>query len=462
MMPVFLAPQIIQRIIFFLIHDLTSPESRSFPYWRRFPEAVQYACVSRLWQEEIERETFANLHLNWDRLSQLNSIVTPQRRRFVRSIRLEIDLPKPGPQLEPAAELKLRNNQATQDTFEALLQSLSHWDTTNVHYDGVKLSIHAPLPKVDARWKNSKRREWEYSFSDSALELTNPERIGQLPPAAFITNLAIDERSGRHISPVALCVLLAKLPASKHVSIDWWKSLRFARMRNDLADVLCQLQHPIDTFNLYDSDFTNINQAGEPEQAPEPLVGNEDEFSKSVHVISQRVKDFRMQGIAVSDEIFFPRMPSINMAESLWDRLVRFRLFYPPITPSGQLLFLPSPYRTEPFDDDASEDSMMIPELQLPTLDVATAAMQQFYLSAARAALQMPKLKEMELVAELGNPEYWHQFRYHVQGMSAKVIWTSSSGFAPENEVLELWRKVPRKHLQAELDVELSSSQWAW
>lgn len=93
-------------------------------------------------------------------------------------------------------------------------------------------------------------------------------------------------------------------------------------------------------------------------------------------------------------------------------------------------------------------------EAMAPTLAVATPAMQHFYLAAARAALQMSTLKEMELVAALGNDEYRHKFRHHAQGFSATAVWTSSAEFTLNDEALECWREVPRKCLNAELGVE--------
>ncbi|KAM0264503.1 hypothetical protein ACHAQJ_000694 [Trichoderma viride] len=470
MAPLILVPDVVQRIIYFLIHGWDNPESY-FKRWTHLPDAGQYASVSLFWQDTIERKTFAELHLDLDRLSQLNSIVTPRRRGYVRTIQLNIALPFPGPRRRPETENeKLRNNGALQATLEAFLRSLSQWDANEVHKGGgVTLSLNAPiLADVGPHSPSSHLRgsQWKRRYEGSVLELTYPERIMQLAPVMAITKLErkYPPNFGRYISPVAMCALLAKLPTVKHAGIDWWKGLQFLRMRNDLADTISQINHPMNEFELCDPDFEVLKES-HLSLTPETLrEGEEDRLSKSIHILSQRLKKLDIYNIAVSDEIFFPRALSVGIAEPRWDRLVIFSLYYPPVNPSGDLLFLPDPHAYQSSESEASISSdapsgMSIDEPK-DTLSIATPVMQQFYLAAARAALQMPALRDMSLVAELGYNEYWHKFSYNVKGgLSAKALWTSSSGFIPEDEVLECWRKVPRKHLEAELEVELSDDK---
>ncbi|KAL6793654.1 hypothetical protein GGI42DRAFT_333580, partial [Trichoderma sp. SZMC 28013] len=471
MAPVLLAPEIFQRIIFFLTHD-PRPGFEFHPpaFWNRRPDAHQYAGVSRFWQYEIEREAFAYLHLDLHRLSQLNSIVTARRRAYVRNIRLHIKLPEPGPwRSRETDDEKLRNNQAFQAVLEAFLQSLGRWDAAEVHRDGIELTFHVPMPPEDSPIELHGIRialgHWEPRYRKSVLELTDPERIARLPSAVAITKLRMSDPSyrQRNLSVAAVCALLAKLPATKTVLLEWWKSLKFASMRNDIADALSQIGHPIDVFNLCDSHY-DIAKQTLPSAGTEVLrEGDEDRLSKSLHVLSQRVKDFGVRMVPVNDEIFFPRAIPEGLAEPRWDRLVDFILHYPPFDPWGELLFLPDPYRDESSSESESSVDSDLPsvstEASSPTLDIATPAIQRFYLSAARAALQMPVLRQMDLVAELGYGQYWHGFRYFVQGSSATATWTSSSGFIPEDEVLEHWHKVPKKNLQSELNVVISGDR---
>ncbi|KAK4062938.1 hypothetical protein Trihar35433_8733 [Trichoderma harzianum] len=126
MATVILAPEIIHNIIYFLIHDyvvLLDDDS-----WGLVPGYGRYAAVSRIWQYEIERETFASLRLDLDRLLQANFIVTHRRRRLVRTIKLDVALPMPGPVESPETEEeKLRNNRRLQVTFEAFMRFMSPW-----------------------------------------------------------------------------------------------------------------------------------------------------------------------------------------------------------------------------------------------------------------------------------------------------------------------------------------------
>lgn len=87
--------------------------------------------------------------------------------------------------------------------------------------------------------------------------------------------------------------------------------------------------------------------------------------------------------------------------------------------------------------------------------------MQRFYLAAAHAALQMPALKQMKLIALLENGISWHKFWYYSIDLTARALWTSSSGFVPDEEVLDCWRRVPRKHLEIDLEVEISENEKA-
>ncbi|KKP02323.1 hypothetical protein THAR02_05573 [Trichoderma harzianum] len=460
MAPVLFPPEIFQHIISYLVDD----PDRGF-------RLSHYASVSRVWQNEIEPLTFALLHLDLQSLLQLNSIVTARRRAYVRHIRLRVKLPKPEPwswKYKETADEKLRNNQAFQAVLEAFLQSLSQWDVAEGHKDGVEVTFFVPLPR---KGRDHPLEQWRVRYIKSVLEMTDPGRIARLPSAATITKLKIpdDEDRERLISVVAVCALLAKLPAAtENVWLDWWKADRFARMRNDLADALSQISHPIDDFDLRDSYGGSNNQT--PTAATEVLMlreGEEDRLSKSLHVISQRVTNFGVRRIPVSDEILFPRTIPASLAEPRWDRLVYFGLYYQPYDPWGEPLFLPDPDADDSISLDGSEASFWATsstpsaetERSSLTLDIATPAIQRLYLAAARAALQMPVLKEMELVAELAPYEYWHGFRYFVHQGSATATWTSSSGFVPEDEVLQHWHKVPKKNLQLELNVVISDDR---
>ncbi|KAL6697247.1 hypothetical protein J3F84DRAFT_368412 [Trichoderma pleuroticola] len=462
MAPANLTPELIQRIIYFLIYDWTRP---GYPLCE---DVGNYAAVGPFWQDTIERETFATLYLDLERLSEVNSVVTSRRRRYVREILLEVVLPWPGPRQNPEKDKeKLRNNRALQATFEAFLQSLSQWAADELHRDGIALRIFAPLPvekRLDSpSWGWERGPMWKRRYAGSVLELTDPARIAQHSPVVAITDIKMDEPrfEDRHISAVAICTLLAKLPAAKRISVDWWKWRRFSGMRNDLADALSQIDHPIDDFEIRDDSYSAMGRSQLPPDTTLSSEG-EDGLSRTLHILSQRLKTLHIDGIIVSDELFFPRTLSVHMTEPRWERLVTFHLCYPPVTPSGEWLFVPDPNAS---DDSEDENAMFshwvsISSDQGPRSDrcIAAPAMQQFYIAAARAALQMPALERMTLDAGLGGEcEYWHKFEYRATRSTAEALWASSSGYVPDDDVLECWRKVPRKYLKGELEVEISS-----
>ncbi|KAK4081241.1 uncharacterized protein Triagg1_2773 [Trichoderma aggressivum f. europaeum] len=446
MAPVVLAPEIIHNIIYFLTHDYLVPIDDES--WGVIRGCGRYAAVSRTWQDEIERETFASLRLDLDGLLQANFIVTPRRRRFVRTIKLDVALPMSGPVGSPETdEEKLRNNCSLQVTFEAFLRLMGSWEATDVHQAGVKLYVDTSMPddafnrRPVTPQSRKRQAKLERRRASSLVELTDPDRIAQYPPVIAITEYKGNSSDlNIHISAAATCVLLAKLPAVKGAFIDWW------RYHLSISDS-----------SLTYGDWFPFN--------PPPASSTQevDELSISIRNMSQRLKKLDIYDISISDELFFPRTPSLDMMP-IWDRLAMLSLHYLPVTHSGEWLFLPDPDASssseeEPDSDDSSSRDGWPSEEPQPKPSIAAPAMQQFYLAAAHAALQMPALKQMKLIALLESGICWHKFWYHSEEMMARALWTSSSGFVPDEEVLDRWRMVPRKHIEIDLEVEISEDE---
>lgn len=187
--------------------------------------------------------------------------------------------------------------------------------------------------------------------------------------------------------------------------------------------------------------------------------------------MSQRLKTLDLYNLVISDELLYPSAVLNDKMQANWFRLETFYISYSPITPSGQWLFLPEHSARRPEDTESeetmSEDSTNNnggrENYRHHNLPIATPAMQKFYLAAAHAALHLPVLREMLLVAslELADPncDNWHKFQYLVKNYKGTACWSSSVGSAPEEEVLDCWRKVPKKHHDSELDVILSSDE---
>ncbi|EHK24107.1 uncharacterized protein TRIVIDRAFT_67735 [Trichoderma virens Gv29-8] len=472
MAPLVLAPNVVQRIIYFLIHNDCLPVDR---HAKRVPDLAKYATISRIWQDGIERETFASLRLDFGRLSKATSIVTSQRRRYVRTIKLDVALPKSGPVESPETdEEKLRNNRALQATFEMFMQVMSLWEAKDVQREGIKLYVDTSTPddavsgRLDSpsSWKRQEQLERRRVLS--LLELTNPGRITDYPPVVAITEYKGNSSEiSIHISAVATCVLLSKLPAVKTAFIDWWRCSHFSRVRPSLSAAISQINQPMDELCISDSSLTFGDWLTfTPPSATS--MQELDELSISIRNFSQRLKRLELYDILISDELFFPGTLSLGMAPR-WDRLVKLNLHYLPVTHAGEWLFLPDPDASSSFEGELNSGGLSLSCGDMPIGEshpkpsIAAPAMQRFYLSVARAALQMPQLRQMKLIAQLENSiswhKCWHKFRYYTTELVAEALWTSSSGFVPDNEVLDCWRKVPKKHLKKELLVEISNDE---
>lgn len=162
-------------------------------------------------------------------------------------------------------------------------------------------------------------------------------------------------------------------------------------------------------------------------------------------MLSQRLRHLDLYDVVVSDELFLQHnLPPEMASPAHWARLENFTLYYPPVTPYGEWLFYPA---------------------QVAWATVASPALQRRYLAAARAALAMPLLKNMTLVAQLVDYRDWHRFWYYRDAKRNfnRVLWSSSSGFVPDDEVLAAWREVPRRHWgdKAELIVEILDDEYA-
>lgn len=204
-------------------------------------------------------------------------------------------------------------------------------------------------------------------------------------------------------------------------------------------------------------------------QESAPRLTRPDRLSQALGTLSQRLRSFDLCDLTVSDDIFLqrpprsPRSPQQQHEPSPakkqkittpppaahWPRLETFHLHYPPITPWGEWLFYRSPY---------------IPDGKRMGPAIATGAVQRRYLAAARAALEMPMLRDMTLIAHLESRDQWHKFRYYrdPEKNVARVVWTSSYGFVPDDEVLDAWRAVARKYSsRPDLVVEISNDEHA-
>ncbi|KAI1409696.1 hypothetical protein F5Y13DRAFT_169281 [Hypoxylon sp. FL1857] len=446
--------EIIQGIVYYLTHDWIGPNGENPPLfgfrsWGPIRGAARYATVNKAWQVAVERETFAELHLDHGRLIEADAILNwvPRRHKYVRTIRLNVVLPRSDsapPHVESAEERKQRNR-ALQRTFEAFVSTLSHWTPG----PPVKLCLDAfaltnkgdreeELPSVRAR----------RAMFHLPLELEDPERLLRHGPVNVITEVDMERNRliGKRISAAAVCTLVARLPAAKKVSINWWDIRGHSEARSAFAQALTNVTHAIDSFHIAGT-YSQPNHQ-QPARQPDRHEAKPDELSQSLGMISQRLRHLDLYDVIVSDDLFLQHSLAPEVASPAhWARLENFYLYYPPIAPSGKWLFYPDP--------------SVLDRQKAPT--VVDPAIQRRYLAAARAALEMPLLVDMLLEAHLEGDGDWHKFWYHrnTKGNAATAIWTSSSGFVPDDKVLAAWREVPRKHWETELEVKILDDEYA-
>lgn len=218
---------------------------------------------------------------------------------------------------------------------------------------------------------------------------------------------------------------------------------------------------------------------------PDVTVDGIDLLSSHLRNFSQQLESLHTTQCVVGPELFSPFSPQDDDTNlPFWPNLIDVIVEYPQVTPSGEWLCQREPEEAVDDDTDGSYDYFLenenaYPEyVRLPLEDrkrnyfrtrIIAGSVDRFYLSAGRAALRMPKLREMRFV-NTSRPEY--SFEYKVQAGRAKLIWsnedmsdpseTDASArverakriYQPDEQVFQIWRKVALQHTGSELEVE--------
>ncbi|KAK9425354.1 putative f-box domain protein [Seiridium unicorne] len=474
-----LPPELMRDVIYHLIHGWVDSSTAdrhmnwTFREWGLTHDATRYAAVNRCWQDVIERETFSVLRLDAPRLLQLNSIVHCQRRRsYVQKIHLEVVLPayatSAAANLVETDQEKEQNNTVLQATTEAFFSALGSWTVEETCANGLELVLdacsvsdegkagEAAMAQRRGNWHNL----WDRRYSESVLELRSRDLLRRLPSVQVITQMSLkSETTSRRISGATVATILAKLPRAVDISLELQNASYDARRRADFAEALLDIQHPIDTLHIADTKPTEKSES-QPHSPPvhTQRIVQEDALSGVLFLLSQRVESLSLYGLPITSAIFWPpTIPPTIHETSRWHRLQAFSVYYPPISPTSGLNLANS---SSPISH-VTKGSQHYSESSEPGARDDTSdelgPIQRFYMSAGRAALEMPLLKDMTLVEQFPPElEEWHKFCYHVEvNSSALVIWTSSDGFEPQQEVLDVWRSVPQRHLKLELEVQI-------
>lgn len=183
----------------------------------------------------------------------------------------------------------------------------------------------------------------------------------------------------------------------------------------------------------------------------EPVVftpqGTDDPLTVSLRGLSQRSKDLILSMFIIGDEFWSTQSTGADIRPS-WPFLTHLRMGLRLSTPDGRWRFdyaepesqseSEGDSESEDFEDSDYEAVNSLRRCAIPDM------MNNFYRSVARAALEMPELKFMEL--DFTGWDFkdvtFHTFRYQVKDSGPSATWYSYPPFEPEAGVMELWQQV--------------------
>ncbi|KAJ6131694.1 hypothetical protein N7471_006909 [Penicillium samsonianum] len=465
-----LPPELIQIVLEFIIAD---ENANVPPYVTQSTNLAPYATVNRDWQAIIESQTFSSIKIDtnkrlaefkqlpWDQLSW------SQRRSHIRKIHFIVELEsydgEARTRYENEEEIQ-RNSKAFTTSIQSLFNALSEWSDNEA---GISLSIMAQSPgDISAQGPEAmKQRGWGKShlltddighkrYDRSYLQF-NEEAVGaQCRAVPIITRLDIIGAMGhRKLEPASSSLIASKLPRlhDLYLTLDdncKWDSQLRERRRNEFADSSQFLPLTIRVLSFGFAYITPEDENYPP--AASTVEGNTDPLSSRLREFSQQLTVMGGNQCVLGKELFWP----------LND--------YIPITPCGKWMFEQDNDAEEPdydsdglgsyYDDMDDTDLDWVPpedrKCRLFRTKFVHELFNQYYLSAGKAALRMPKLDSM-LLDVSHRPQ--HRFWYQVENEMAKVTWSSEDdpkAFEPSEEVLQIWNQVALEHTGNGLEVE--------
>ncbi|KAF7538964.1 hypothetical protein G7054_g2546 [Neopestalotiopsis clavispora] len=470
-----LPPEVMRRIIDLLIrehkYDVTVDRSGEISRYRLAltNDAPVYASVCKFWQDIIERESFAILFLSLERLSDANTIMTPRRRGYVQSIHLQVILPRyfdaAWGQVETSEE-QLENSVITTATIKAFIEHMAKWKIEDLPKDRRLTARLVAMSQSDERfappeemrqrqlWPRPKWKQiYEKRYENSVLELRDIHTFASLPEVSVIEFIDKPHTAGpRHFAPGVVCALFGRLRNVRAADGHVWDDPRDYsdkrhRIRADFARVVQDFQEVPDMLLLHQETNNKLHE----DHSVEPVVftpqGTDDPLTVSLRGLSQRSKDLILSMFIIGDEFWSTQSTGADIRPS-WPFLTHLRMGLRLSTPDGRWRFehaepesqseSEGDSESEDFEDSDYEAVNSLRRCAIPDM------MNNFYRSVARAALEMPKLKFMEL--DFTGWDFkdvtFHTFRYQVKDSGPSATWYSYPPFEPEADVMELWQQV--------------------
>jgi hypothetical protein len=193
---------------------------------------------------------------------------------------------------------------------------------------------------------------------------------------------------------------------------------------------------------------------------------NTDPLSSRLREFSQQLSTVGGVQCLLGKELFWP-LNDDNAELPFWPHLIGVNVDYIPVTPCGKWMFEQQDDAEEPDYDSDSLDShyddmddtdrdWVAPEdrtCRLFRTKFVHELFNEYYLSAGKAALRMPRLDCMILNV---SHQYQHRFCYQVENEMAKATWfceDDPKAFEPSDEVLQIWNQVALAHTSHDVEI---------
>lgn len=337
-----LPPELHDRIISFAV---ASPRRAGFappqPAGSNTHRLSPLSTLSRWWQTSVERRAFRNLSITNDDLDDLDRIVTPWRRHYVRELHLTVKFPdyddKLSREYETNEERAANNAIATSDV-KRLFSILGTWEVYEDHELKLHLSFTSPGDKVmddETGWPTSRgieEKRYQYSF----VQLDSVEDFDEVP---CVTMLA-EPNGTRTVDLSTWYTLTSRLPRVNCAIWDTVEAGRFVRLRQELRDrfVLAVesnarrippvLQVTVEAPIIYHEEpLPNLT-------APVAY----DRLSSVFRQLSLGLTEFHFSGIA-EHTLLWPSPTEAHVSEPRWQNLTSLNVELSLQSPSGRWYF---------------------------------------------------------------------------------------------------------------------------
>ncbi|KAJ4323823.1 hypothetical protein N0V84_004169 [Fusarium piperis] len=454
-----LPPELLRRI---LLHLITK--------WRYISEIHEsvpktslaaYATISRTWQGIVESFTFRRLVLNQMRLdvAEAYNYLTPARLAHLRHVWFDIEF--------FAHDLHVSTNPDDYDdqivfnkAISQILGLLARVPRRQTPLIGLTL-LTGPSREHLIPWDYDGESEEEKVFSGELrktyLELP-ADWDRNLQDLSEISLFRVELESHALVfAPASINLIASKMPRLKKV--EWWlcdgekvnTEVRI-RQRTEFARTLEMLPRSIEYFRLEYIRKPPTNRTFQPPGIVPPDATG-DILSQELHKFSQResLQEFLVDA-SVDSTILWSESQSPKSEPPTWPNMSVFHIELNDVLPSGEWIEMRDPEAEEDrfhgnFDwDDGPESEIPGEEYEkwFPST-YNPIHFERFALAAARAASQMPKIKEL-YVTDHSLADMGFGFVTRRLKKSFCLEFTGDPPPKPSEEVMDAWRKVVDLH----------------